>query len=153
MKLLRLLLIVSIGTVSIGIVTYALVQSFGALPIAKASVTATTPASQTPPAIQPAVEAPSGVSVDGVTAEIVNVKRDNNSTIIALALNNHQFDLATFDATARTKLANVKPTSYRVLQSASGGHHVQSELTFPGILRGTLTLGLGDTLTFALNVP
>ena len=154
MKLLAFLLAVVVGIISIGIVTYALVQSFGPLSATSSASTMVVARSNlTPLAAQRISAAPAPATANGVTAEITNVKRDKDSTVIALALNNHQFDLAAFDATARTKLANVKPTSYRVIQSGSGGHHVQSELTFPGSLRGALTLDLGDSLTFTLNVP
>lgn len=154
MKLLSFLLAVAVGIIATGITAHALVQSFGPLPATapKVSVAAVSSPNPTPLAAQPtAASAPAANS--SVTAEITNVKRDKNSTVIALALNNHQFDLATFDATARTKLANVRPMNYRIIQSASGGHHVQSELTFPGSLSGTLALGLGDNFTFTLNVP
>ena len=89
---------------------------------------------------------------DGVEASIEQVSRQAGNTVVLLVLNNHRYDLSAMAIGPQTNFNAVKPSDYKILQSGSGGHHVSSQLTFPGSLSGPLTVGLGDSLTFNFNV-
>ena len=100
----------------------------------------------------PATQSGLSATVDGVEVTIEQVSRQAGNTLVLLALNNHRYDLSSLDILSRTSFNATKPSDYQILQSASGGHHVSSQLTFPGNLSGPLTVGLGDSLTFNFNV-
>ncbi|RJR31497.1 hypothetical protein C4569_02070 [Candidatus Parcubacteria bacterium] len=88
---------------------------------------------------------------NGVDLTVENIRKENGNTILELSLNNHQYDLSQMDAVSRTTLKGIRPADYKVINSGSG-HHVQSEIIFPGDLSGELIFGLGDELTFKLNI-
>lgn len=103
-----------------------------------------TPTQSTPTALS--------ASQKGVDLTIDNIKRENNQTIIELSLNNHIYDLSQMDAKSRSSLAGVSPSDYKIIDSASGGHHLQAQMIFNGNLTGPLVINLGDLLTFNFNI-
>lgn len=91
-------------------------------------------------------------SKNGVDLAIDNIKKENNQTIINLSINNHVYDLSQFDASKNSSLAGIKPSSYKIINSASGGHHVQSQIIFTGNLSGLLIIKLNDSLVFNFTI-
>jgi len=91
-------------------------------------------------------------SQKGVDLTISGVKRENNQTIIELSLNNHVYDLSQLEVKSQSRLAGVSPSDYRIINSASGGHHVEAQMVFPGNLTGALVIKFGDLLTFNFNI-
>ncbi len=91
-------------------------------------------------------------SKDGVDLAIDNIKRENNQTIIDLTLNNHVYDLSKMEAKDSSTLAGVKPSDYKIINSARGGHHIQSQIIFNGSLSGQLIIKLNDSLVFNFNI-
>src|SRR3989338_6141302 len=79
-------------------------------------------------------------SQKGVDLTINGVKRENNQTIIELALNNHAYDLSKLEVKSQSSLAGVSPNDYKIINSASGGHHVLAQIIFPGVLTGLLII-------------
>jgi len=130
----------------------ATVQSFAPprlsapVPAQPTIAVSTQPAPPRPPSLPSATD-------DGVTVQVAKVERTANQTTVTLTMDNHQFDLGSLDGKSRTTFNGVAPRDYRVLQSASGGHHVSSQLTFDGTLSGQLTVGLGNDLTFSFTLP
>lgn len=127
----------------------ATVQSFStpSLPAPPpATQAAVVPTQPSPPSLPTATDS-------DITVQVVAVERSADQTTVTLAMDNHRLDLGSLDARPRTVFNGVAPRDYQVLQSASGGHHVRSQLVFDGILSGTLTVGLGDELTFSFTLP
>ena len=102
--------------------------------------------------VNPAPTAKPSDSADGITITIENITRQNGKTVVEIAMNNHSYDLSSFDIYSRTKLSGVPLSNYRIIQSGSGGHHVYGELTFNQELAGQLIIGLGQNLTFNFNL-
>src|SRR3989344_932316 len=87
-------------------------------------------------------------SSDGVDVEIVEVERQWGKTRIKEVMDNHRYDLGSLDVFSQTDFNGVKLAGYRIINSGSGGHLLQAELTFNQDLFGKLSLGLGKNLTF-----
>ena len=128
---------------------FATVQSFAVPsvpPTPSAPLAAAAPVQPSAPSLPTATDG-------SVTVQVTAVERSGSLTTVTLAMDNHQFDLGSLDARTRSSFNGVAPADYRVLQSASGGHHVQSQLVFNGVLSGGLTVGLGNELTFRFTIP
>jgi hypothetical protein len=91
-------------------------------------------------------------SQGGIDVTIEAIKKENDQTVIELALNNHRYDLSAFDVKAHSSFSGIKPIAYLVNSSAMGGHHVEAEMTFEGELSGLLTIGLDDSLVFNFTI-
>lgn len=91
-------------------------------------------------------------SQNGVDVSIENIRKEDGKTVLELSLSNHRYDLSAMDAINRTNFNGIKPEEYIVKTSAMGGHHIQSEMVFEGNLAGSLTIGLGESLTFNFNI-
>ena len=91
-------------------------------------------------------------SANGITVDLVSVSRQNNQTVVEVAMNNHVYDLTSFDLSPKTTLAGQPLASYEFIGSATGGHHLGARLIFAGELSGPLTVGLGDDFVFNLTV-
>ncbi|OGY49554.1 MAG: hypothetical protein A3B89_01740 [Candidatus Buchananbacteria bacterium RIFCSPHIGHO2_02_FULL_40_13] len=91
-------------------------------------------------------------SQKGVDLTINRVKRENDQTVIELALNNHVYDLSKLEVKSQSSLAGINPSGYRIINSASGGHHLEAQMVFPGNLSGALVIKFGDLLVFNFNI-
>ena len=91
-------------------------------------------------------------SKNGVDLVIDNIKKENNQTIIDLSLNNHVYDLSPMDVGGGSSLAGVNPNSYKIINSGSGGHHLQAQMIFNGNLSGSLVIKLNDSLVFNFTI-
>ena len=91
-------------------------------------------------------------SQDGIDITINSIEKKDGKTVINLLLNNHVYDLSKMDAKFGSSLAGVKSNDYKIIDSATGGHHVQSQLIFDGDLSGPLTIKLNDSLIFNFTI-
>src|SRR3989344_1719547 len=83
-------------------------------------------------------------SANGITVDLVSVSRQNNQTVVEVAMNNHVYDLTKFELAPKTTLAGQKLVGSEIVQSGAGGHHLSVRLIFAGELTGPLTVGLGN---------
>lgn len=89
----------------------------------------------------------------GIDVEIGSIRSSNAETVLELAFNNHRYDLSQMDVLKLSDWGGQKPTTYEVVNSTMGGHHVSAELTFAGSPSGALQIGLNDDLVFNFVLP
>ncbi|MBI4427286.1 MAG: hypothetical protein HY569_02290 [Candidatus Magasanikbacteria bacterium] len=102
------------------------------------------------------------VEKDGIQVAVEEVKRENNRTIIKLAMDNHVYNLADFAVKDFSSLNGVQPDGYNIEGdqvggpaspvAQQGGHHLEVSLVFPGELYGRLLVGLKSDLQFEFDI-
>jgi regulatory protein YycI of two-component signal transduction system YycFG len=87
-------------------------------------------------------------TVKGIDVTVEKVTRQDNKTIVQVAMSNHRFDLADPGIVDRTSLDGVTASDFEILTTEMGGHHVKGELTFNGELTGNLEIGINEDIIF-----
>jgi len=89
---------------------------------------------------------------DGVEVTVENIKRENNQTILEIAINNHSFDISGLEPKDLSSFAGKKPMAYTTEGAYSGGHHANGIMIFEGDLRGEFVFGLKKDLNFKFDI-
>ncbi|MEK7620618.1 MAG: hypothetical protein AAB413_05270 [Patescibacteria group bacterium] len=89
---------------------------------------------------------------DGIEISIEKVEQRGDTTVLTLALNNHQFDLSQDTIYDNATLGGVPSQSHALLgEPSGGGHHVEVEVVFPLTREGSLVLSPTQDAVFTFD--
>jgi len=88
---------------------------------------------------------------DGIEVTIGNIQQKNDSTVLTLSLNNHQFNLGLDAIYENATLNGESPQSYALPSNAVGGHHVEATISFERTTSGAFVITPVEGTTFTFN--
>lgn len=86
------------------------------------------------------------LSKDGIDVVVDKVERKNDLTTVRVVMNNHRYDLSDSAIQDRTTFNGIPASSFEILSSEMGGHHVEVNLIFQGEVYGTFSIGATDDI-------
>lgn len=96
-------------------------------------------------------EAEPSQSKDGIEITVANVAQLEETTVLTVVLDNHSIDLGEEAIYQGATLNGKAPRSYAFISKASGGHHVEVEMTFDKTSSGAFYIAPAEATGFTFN--
>ncbi len=108
--------------------------------------------SVTPPSVSAQTSASAtSQEKDGISVTVKDIKQTNETTVVALVLDNHSVNLGEDRVYEEATLGGATSLSHVFLSNAAGGHHVEVEVVFPKTTSGNLVIIPAENTSFTFS--
>ncbi|MEK9130789.1 MAG: hypothetical protein AAB429_01605 [Patescibacteria group bacterium] len=90
-------------------------------------------------------------SKDGIEIIIADIEQLEATTVLTVVLDNHSVDLGKEAIYQGATLNGKPPRSYTFIANASGGHHVEVEMTFDKTTSGSFDIAPAEATEFTFD--
>lgn len=110
---------------------------------------------QTQQAVQAASSPTSGTVLfqekNGIDVTVTDVEQTDATTVVAVQMNNHRYDLTKKAIYQGATLDGRKSLSHVIPSDAVGGHHVEVSIVFPRTTQGPFVITPADGIIFTFD--